>query len=106
MLYPVGLVTAQDVVLAGGYFNDSTDLYKGGAAGFKNKKYYMYNTDNKYWTMTAADTSHPIYVDENGTLKYGEYSSAEYDIIPVISLKANVFVESGNGSSTSPYIVK
>ena len=127
--YPVGLLTAQDVVLAGGYLLTDEDVncteetciyqYLGGNGGTENTNYYLY-TPNAYWTMTPYNSSQVIYVNgenlnvnitESARIKpkgamYEVDANTNISVIPVISLKPNVSVAKGNGNYDNPYIVR
>lgn len=54
------------------------------------------------WTMTASSSSHTVRVAPNGVLLNGiaSYGSA---VRPVLYLKSNVYVISGDGSEGNPY---
>lgn len=107
LLYPIGLLTAQDVVLAGGYLDiGSTDPYKGGVEQvIKNESFYLYSS-NAYWTMSPlSNDGQMIYVNAEGTLK-GSLATANHNIRPVISLKSNISLYRGDGTADNPYIVK
>ena len=93
LIYPISLVTIDEVRLAGSYNSNS--------------KYYLY-TGNEYWTMSFADF--------NGSLVYGRYVSSRGDngfsssgsskgIRPVINLKPNS-LKSGDGTSSNPYRIE
>jgi len=91
--YPVGLITSDEVKMAGG--------------GSSNTKYYLYSS-NSYWTMTpyrysSGSGSNVRYV-YNGYTSY-EGVNEEKGIIPVISLKSNA-LKTGAGSKTTPYSVE
>ena len=70
------------------------------------------NSDTNIWTLSPRDHSGPggaTYVRSIGGNGYiASFSSAAelYDIYPTIYLKSNVLIESGNGTSDSPYILK
>ena len=107
LLYPIGLLTAQDVVLAGGYLDiGSADPYKGGADQvIKNESFYLYSP-KAYWTMSPLyNDGQMIYVNTEGTLK-GSLATANRNIRPVISLKSNISLYRGDGTADNPYIVK
>ena len=109
LFYPVGLVTATDVALAGGYLTHEKDLYAGGSIGMENKGYYMY-TGRNYYTMSPYGyengVAEMIYVEgTTGTMKKTPVTST-MDIIPVISIKGSNEIVSGMGTSDNPYIVK
>ena len=111
LIYPIGLLTAQDVVLAGGYLSNELDEYKGGKNGMDNESYYLYTGFN-YWTMSPYSNldNNPkmVYVNSKGRLSSASVkeSSSNYYVIPVISLKSTVEIASGRGTAKSPYIVK
>lgn len=107
----VGLLTADEVSLAGGVYNEAND------------KYYLYNEKyNKkpFWTMTPANYTtcgaNVFLVTENGSLSYVVSDSTgvgvscdgdvdnEYYVRPVITLKkGNTFT--GSGTSDKPYVL-
>ena len=70
------------------------------------------NSDTNIWTLSPRDHSGPggaTYVRSIGGNGYiASFSSAAelYDIYPTIYLKSNVLIESGNGTSSNPYILK
>ena len=92
----VGLMTYDEVIYAGGYYNQS------------NEDYYL-NNNNISWTMSPAglyqtyavvwDIYQQGYI--NGNRVYSEYS-----IRPVIVLSENVLVTTGNGTSTDPFVIE
>ena len=56
------------------------------------------------WTMSAYFSSSPLLVHYNGSLYYN-YSYIGYAARPVLYLKSNVYVVSGSGSESDPYII-
>ena len=97
LTYPIGLMTA-DETLYGGIVNDKPN----------NNNYlhaYMWN-----WTMTPFRYDYPYIT----TYTYGDNDAASlqtsatssYYVRPVISLKADVKISSGIGTSNSPFIVE
>ncbi len=94
---PVGLITADEVVLAGGIVE--TDLNSG---------YYLY-TNSDYWTMTPAIFAGKaaVFYMINGSFLYADsYTDYPMGVRPVINLKADTrFQEGGDGTSTNPYVV-
>ncbi len=91
--YPVGLLTADEVSLAGG-------------ASFTNPSYYL-NIGEYYWTMSPQQINANyvlVYtVSSNGILEGANagVSSLVY-LRPVITVR-DMVVASGDGSSTNPY---
>lgn len=107
----VGLLTADEVSLAGGVYNEAND------------KYYLYNekyNDKPFWTMTPTNFlscgANVFLITENGSLSYvvsgstgvGVSCSSDvngnYYVRPVITLKkGNTFT--GSGTSDDPYVL-
>ena len=54
------------------------------------------------WTMTAYSSSNPAYVNYNGGLNYHS-AYIGFAVRPVLYLKSNVYVISGDGSEGNPY---
>ena len=111
-LYPVGLVTAQDIVLAGGYLYTDEDIYKGGSSGITNTDYYMY-AGAPYWTMSAYGTDGTMLYVDGGSGNGETYGAllksspgVERHVIPVISIGPNVSIASGTGTTSNPFIVR
>ena len=74
---------------------------------------YAMNSTNDYknnwlftkgyeWTMTAYSSSYPVHVRYNGGLDFN-FASHGYAVRPVLYLKSNVYVISGDGSEGNPY---
>ncbi len=97
--YPVGLLTADEMVMAG----------VSGDSGTSNNTFYLY-TGNDTWTMSPNNynTQDPVMFTLFQTGSFG-FSSVDGNqgIRPVVSLKLGVeFKEGGDGTPTNPYIVK
>ena len=95
LTYPIGLITADEVAYAGGVW------------GTANQSYYLY-TGQHYWTMSPSwfdgDGSHAYVfrVYSDGTL--GNYVvNTTIGVRPVLNLKVDVTIQSGDGTSTNPY---
>ena len=84
----IGLMYASDY----GYAVNSTNDYKNN---------WLF-TKGYEWTMTAYSSSHPVSVNYNGGLIYND-ASGGYAVRPVLYLKSNVYVVSGDGSEGNPY---
>ncbi len=94
--YPIGLITADEVLLAGGY------------SGKTNSSYYLY-THEYYWTMSPrqfdSGQATMLRVDFDGYPTSGGVSGT-YGVRPVINLKSNTkFKPDGNGTVDNPYVV-
>lgn len=103
LTYPVGLIVADEVMMAGV-----------GAVAIENYSYYLY-TGNFYWTMTPSGFSEGGPPDFDGDVLlhavtyYGGLGTAAftYDnlgVRPVLSLKSDVQLQ-GNGTMDSPFEV-
>ena len=111
LLHPVGLLTAEDVALAGGYLTDENDIYRGGGGGVVNVDYYLY-FDFDYWTMSPYNTNSMIYVNGRdagemgtfGTMQAGSPTQEHY-VIPVLSLSPGLSIKSGTGTYINPFRV-
>ena len=99
LTYPVGLITADEVAYAGGKSVNS------------NRLYYLY-TGQDYWTMTPSfihiyyAISIAWYMHSSGMLYPSNSVSVTHGIRPVINLKPNTEITSGNGTASSPYVIK
>ncbi len=96
--YPIGLITADEVVLAGGFY------------GRANSSYYLY-TNQDYWTMSpyylgTNGYAYVLRVNAVGTLMHDNVSYIGIGVRPVINLKAGVTFSKGSGSSIDPFIVE
>ena len=98
--YPIGLITADEVIYAGGVYSDS------------NTSYYLY-TDFAYWTMsprnfyslavewsTRSDGSLYFYGVNNGSI------NRNYWVRPVINFVSGIEITEGDGTASNPYIIK
>ena len=101
--YPIGLILADEVALAGGRGN-----YNGSYS--TNSNYYLYN-GNWYWTFSPSSfssngSSSLVWsVMSSGSLHpwYGVKNSI--GVRPVINLKQNITISKGDGSSLNPFVV-
>ena len=96
LTYPIGLITSDEVVLAGGYIH------------YSNTNYYLY-TGQSFWTMSPFDydkdysSAGMLIISNTGAFAWGWVQNSN-GIRPVINLKKNVIL-SGSGTSTDPYLV-
>ena len=108
LTYPIGLMTADEIVYAGGYrySNNASAWYylnsigssiSGNQSWWLLSPLYWLNNFSHVWSM--GDSSSP------GSLGSGSVD-ASLSIRPVISLKGNLIWKSGDGSSASPYEVE
>jgi len=95
--YPVALITADEVALAGG------------VSGRINEKYYL-NFGALYWTMSpyyfnSGNLGATVWnVPREGYIT-GNYAGYGIGMRPVLNLKADVEITSGNGTASTPYQV-
>ena len=104
LTYPIGLITADEVAYAGGVWNTNNSSYyiaQNASSGAS----YWWTMSPYYWNSNVADGFYVGGSSSTGTLSFN-YVYRTYGVRPVISLKACVEYESGDGTSTSPYKVK
>jgi len=103
LTYPIGLITADEVALAGGYNLNENE-----------KNNFWLNTGENYWTASAcyasqngccASSYRNYGVSSNGDLE-GETLKALIGVRPVINLKTITTFLSGNGTLENPYVVQ
>jgi len=95
---PVGLITADEYMLAGGGSGSSSSYY--------NKTFWVH-TGQSYWTMSpsGALNARVFRVYSNGFLGWDGVANAS-GVRPVINLKSSITFEAGgNGTSSNPYVV-
>ena len=95
LTFPIGLITVDEVVLAGGF------------GGSVNENYYLYSGYH-YWTMSPYyfyenNSAEVFLVLSSGNVGNG-YVGFSYGIRPVINLRSDVNL-TGTGTSTDPYVV-
>ena len=96
LTYPVGLITADEVAMAGGRYN------------VDNSSYYLY-TNQTYWSGSPSNfdgsdaSAYEFYVYSSGSV--GNFDVNSYrGARPVVSLSSKVKL-SGNGTYSNPYTV-
>ena len=100
LTYPVGLITLDEVVLAG--FNTRLS----NTSDFVDTTNYLY-TNNNYWTFSPVmmndSRAHIGYVRGAGFMA-ADFVYTHNGVRPVVSLASNTLV-TGEGTTTNPYIV-
>ena len=96
--YPVGLILADEVALAGGVNN------------IINMNYYLYNGNN-YFTFSPSnfssqDSTANIFVVFNNYFYYNIRATDTSYVRAVINLKRDVTISKGDGSALNPFVVK
>ena len=92
--YPIGLISLDEAWYAGGYTSS-------------NQSYYLY-TGPAYWTMSPKwyhGNAFVFLVSSYGDLHSNNYVNAAFGMRPVINLKADVTISSGNGTASNPYVI-
>lgn len=108
---PIGLLTADEVVLAGGTTTGAT--VTGYGTAYKNTEFYLYTGDYPtygFWTMTprrvgsGATNNHIILSKEVAVIWSEPVVTTQRYVRPVINLKANTLFK-GSGTKTDPYVI-
>ena len=95
LTYPIGLITADEVAFAGGVWTTI------------NTSYYLY-TGHYYWTMSPSDFVDVAFifnVNNAGSL-YDWNVDDSYGIRPVINIRSDVTISSGNGTASTPFVIE
>ena len=92
LTYPVGLLSTDEVVLAGGWTAS-------------NSGYYLYS-GQVWWASTPGSffdsNARARFVNSDGKASFGFYVKDSYGVRPVFNLKAEVLAE-GSGIASDPY---
>ena len=95
LTYPVGLLTADEIMMAGG------------KTATANSAFYLY-TNKFYWTGTPTgfvSSTCEYALESSGTMN-GYVLSYTYGVRPSVSLKPGTVISSGNGTANNPYVVE
>lgn len=99
--FPVGLLTSDEIVLAG--YNS----YNSNTSNYKTSKIYLY-TGEIWWSMTPAaflsGNKAAVNLLSTDYLSAG-VSSQKYGVRPVVTLNKNISVKGGDGKANSPYVI-
>ena len=94
LTYPVGLLTDDEVFLAGG-------------TTYTNYNYYLY-TGNRYWTMSPSEFNRSYavvrFVISYGNVYDNSIMNNSYGVRPVLNLKSGSLTQ-GQGTAEDPYLV-
>ena len=94
--FPIALIIADEIALAGGVYN------------IPNSAYYLYNSQY-FWTLSPSyfesNYSHSDVwcMDYNGAMHFWSYVSSSFGVRPVINLKSDIIISSGDGTADAPY---
>lgn len=98
LMFPVGLLTADEVALAGQLYNSN------------NQNYYL-NTGQSWWTLSPGQLvqymgmrNYVFCINSSNYFMYDMIDSI-YGVRPSVSLVPEIKVISGTGSSSDPYVV-
>ena len=96
--YPISLITADEVAMAGGVWNTP------------NSNYYLYN-GQYFWTLSPASfissysRAYVLRVLPSGAIIDWYYVADSFGARPVINLKANTQITKGDGTTLNPFVV-
>ena len=96
--YPVAIITADEMAMAGGVYNTS------------NTNYYLYNGQNQ-WSLSPgsfAPNSSYAYVwavNPSGSLYPWHGVTGSFGVRPVINLKSDTLITKGDGSALNPFTI-
>jgi len=95
LTYPIGLITADEIA------------YGGNVYSFGNVNQYL-STSQSFWTMTPSNSTGKdgdIWSLYSSGVLYADFNNYTYGIRPVLNLRENMQVTSGDGSATNPFII-
>ncbi len=90
----VGLLTADEIAMAGGAFNTN------------NQKYYLYNGENYFTISPSHHVNSRMYlfiVNNNGSITTAQ-TNTTFGVRPTITINGTIFVN-GNGTINNPYTI-
>ena len=99
LTYPVALITADEVALAGGH------------QGMKNENYYL-KTGGYYFIMTPSSFydafayARMYFVLSSGELDHWSDVTNFYGARPVINIRSDVLISQGDGTSENPFMLQ
>ncbi|MBD9099068.1 hypothetical protein EGP98_05715 [bacterium] len=97
--YPVALITADEMAMAGGVVDTA------------NTNYYLYNGQYQWSLSPGYFTPYGSYagvwrVVPSGSFSPWHYVADSFGVRPVINLKADIQITKGDGSPLNPFVVK
>ena len=108
LIYPVGLMTADEITYVGGYrYTDLSSPYAwyylnsagGSITGYDN----WWLLSPSYWDGLDANVWYVGGSDHPGCLNYDNFVLYSEEVRPVISIKSDTLYSKGNGSPENPY---
>ena len=97
--YPISLITADEVAMAGGVYNTA------------NSNYYLYN-GQYFWTLSPSyfesyrSIARVWFVNPSGSLHHWNYVATSFGTRPVINLKADTQITKGDGTALNPFVMQ
>ena len=97
--YPISLITADEVAMAGGVWNTA------------NSNYYLYN-GQYFWTLSPASflsygsLARVLKVLPSGAIADWNHVANSFGVRPVINLKADTQITKGDGTALNPYVIQ
>ena len=97
LTYPIGIITADEIMIAGGKNRSSNTLY------------YLYSGKN-YWTMSPNHLNGWFFTRTIGVSSTGQLSTTDDNwnnlgVRPVINLDPDKITFTGNGTMQDPYVI-
>ena len=97
--YPVGMVTIDEAILAGGKVGYGTSYYLKSGQNYWTMSPYTFSSNNKNAVV--------FYIGSEGILNYGNSGVGHYyGLRPVISLKPGQLITKGSGTAVDPYVIE
>ena len=101
LTYPVGLITADEIVYAGGGLGSSNT----------NSSFYLH-TGQDLWALSpyssGGSSADEFYLRSNGALHYItalSYVYISYGVRPSVSLQPGIAMTGGSGTATDPFVI-
>ena len=102
LTYPVGLITADEIVYAGGGFGSSNT----------NSSFYLH-TGQDLWALSPyssdGSSAGEFYLTSDGTLsttgRFLTYVYISYGVRPSVSLQPGIAMTGGSGTATDPFVI-
>ncbi|MBD9098252.1 hypothetical protein EGP98_01430, partial [bacterium] len=97
--YPIALITADEVAMAG-------------ALSYKSNINNYLCTGATQWTLTSSYFSETVsqacvwYYNSSGGLESWFFTTGTFGVRPVINLKADILITKGDGTALSPFVVE
>ena len=96
LVYPIALLTVDEAALAGGAREDNTNYYL-----HSGEPYWLLSPAKFNGSSNGANVSR---INDVGTVG-NTVTSNESGVRPVISIKAGIPIDGGNGTPTNPYLI-